>query len=232
MEYHYTKRILERYVGRECSVLEIGCGTGYYGVHLSGRCKAYHGIDISPGNINVFSEKIEQMGLGSVTAAVGDATDMASIGNEQYDIVLTLGPMYHLPPGERDRVFENSKRVCKAGGILLFAYINKLGVYLGSCIRRPDVYPNGQKNQSILREGIDDSRESMYWFTMPEEMEDATMAHGLCVFENLGVDYTLAPSTPDMGEAQKAAWADMIAIMCQSKSCAGFANHAVMVCRK
>lgn len=225
-EFYYTKRLLDKYIRPGQSVLELGCGTGYYGLHLAGRAQ-YTGIDIAPGNIARFEEEIKARNLQGVKALVGDAACLPPL--PLFDAVLTLGPMYHLPPEERDLVFAESKRVCKPGGLLFYAYINKAGVYLPGCLRS-DAYPNRQKNQTLLHEGIDDTRENIYYFTMPEEMLSAARRFSLTVLENRGLDFALLPlpASPE----QQAALDELSDFLHAHPSCAGLSNHALMVCRK
>jgi len=117
MEYKYTKKILDRYIPTEASVLEIGCGTGYYGIYLSDKCKKYTGLDITPGNIALFRDKIIERSLANVETVIGDATDLSGFDDDSFDVVLTFGPIYHLPPEESKIAFAESKRVCKKNGI-------------------------------------------------------------------------------------------------------------------
>lgn len=232
MEYKHTKRIIDKYVSKESEVIEVGCGTGYYGIYLADKCLRYTGLDISPGNIRRFQSKIKNLGFMNLNGIVGDATSMSEIDSESYDVVLTLGPVYHLPPSEKELVFAESKRICKKNGIILFAYITKVGVYLGRCLSEPQKYPNKSKNRSILKDGIDDSRDNVYWFISPEEMENTAMNHGLSILQNLGVDFVFIPEMYSMITENKDSWEELIDYMCSSSSCTGFANHAVMVCRK
>ncbi len=60
LEFHFTKKLLEKYVSKQSKVVEIGCGTGYYRMFLSDKCKEYTGIDLIPENLEVFNEKIEK----------------------------------------------------------------------------------------------------------------------------------------------------------------------------
>ena len=41
-------------------VLELGCGTGYYGMYFADMCAEYTGIDITPENIEIFNRKIKE----------------------------------------------------------------------------------------------------------------------------------------------------------------------------
>ena len=125
-----------------------------------------------------------------------------------------------------------SKRVCKENGIIIYAYINKIGVYIGSCLKHADLYPNISKNKSILRDGIDETREDIYWFSTPEDMEETALECNLKVLENLGVDFTFMPQLLNDEIDRKEAKEEFLDFLCESESCTGFANHALMVCKK
>jgi ubiquinone/menaquinone biosynthesis C-methylase UbiE len=125
LEFHFTKKLLEEFVTKQSKVIEIGCGTGYYGMYLHDKCKEYMGVDLTPENIELFNEKIEKEKINNITAMVGDATNLLGINENEFDVVLVFGPMYHLPPEERDMVFEESKRICKRDGIIMYAYQGK-----------------------------------------------------------------------------------------------------------
>lgn len=232
MEFMYTKKLLDRYIPLDAKVLETGCGTGYYGLYLYGRCENYTGVDITPGNINVFQEKIKNLQLENIQALVGDATYLAGFEDESFDVVLAFGPMYHLPPKEQELVLAESYRVLKPGGIAMFAYITKIGVYLDQCIHQNAVYPNLEKNNAVLTQGIDNTRDDIYWFLMPEEIAEKACSHGFIIAENLGVDFTFMPDMFSLVGERKTAWLELTDKMSQSPSCTGFANHAVLVCRK
>ena len=80
---------------------------------LLDKCKTYKGIDITPEHIELFNEKVRKANIKNITAEIGDATNLRNVENDEYDIVLVLGPMYHLPKNERNLVFLEAKRVCK-----------------------------------------------------------------------------------------------------------------------
>src|SRR5690554_988182 len=79
MEFYHTKKLLNEYINEDTCVAEIGCGTGYYGIYLADKCNCYYGVDIVPGNIHIFKEKIKKHNLTNVIAEVGDATDLFNI---------------------------------------------------------------------------------------------------------------------------------------------------------
>jgi SAM-dependent methyltransferase len=189
------------------------------------------GIDISPENINAFKSKIVEKNLANVQAEVGDATKL-SVVNNTYDVVLVLGPMYHLPPDERELVFEESKRICKKDGIIAYAYINKVGAYLAGCFMAPNMYPSAKVNEFVLDKGNDDTHPDVFFLTMPEDMGKTAKNHGLNVLENVGIDFSFGTNIINaMTEEQLKAWMVLSDFMSVSPSCIGVSNHALLICK-
>lgn len=235
LEFHYTKKHLETFITPRSAVIELGCGTGYYGLHFAEQCKTYTGIDLTPENIALFKENIQRKGLQNVTAQVGDATHLTGIPDHRFDVVLCLGPMYHLPPEEREFVFAECKRICKEGGIAAFSYINKVGVYIGACVhdQAREIYPNEQANHCVLQCGKDDLRPELFFYTMPEEMEQTAAQYGFRKLKNLGTDFFVAMSIVEqMDEAKFQLMRPLLDQMANHESCTGMSNHALLICKK
>jgi SAM-dependent methyltransferase len=232
LEFHYTKKHLEGLIKKTDRVLEVGCATGHYGLHYSDQCKEYVGIDIVPSHIEIFDKKIIGHQLDNVFCSVGDATNLAGIPDTSFDVVLCLGPMYHLSPAERELAFAECARVCKNGGVLAFAYINKIGVYAGACIR--DIrYPNRLANRCVLENGTDDLRPDTFFFTTPEEINIVAAKYGLRKIKNLGTDFFVTMNIVDsMSDEQFELMCPLYDQMTSHESCTGMSNHALLVCRK
>lgn len=233
LEFHYTKKHLEGFIKPNDRVLEVGCGTGYYGLYFADQCSAYHGVDIVPLHIELFEHAIKERALANVTCELGDATSLDTIDDGSYDVVLCLGPLYHLPEHERELVVSECKRVCKSGGILAFAYINKIGVYAGACIYDRVNYPNEKANESVLIKGQDDVRPDIFYFTTPEEMSSVAQKHSLSVIKNLGTDFFIALGIVNtMTDEQFELMRPLYDQMATHESCTGLSNHALILCRK
>lgn len=231
-EFYYTVKHIGEYITKDTTVLEIGCGTGYYGMVFSGQCKEYLGIDITPENISIFKEKIQNGMIENVRAQVGDATDLSSIPDGSFNVVLCLGPLYHLPPEERELVFAECERVCKKQGIAVFAYINKAGVYAGACVFG-NFYPNEKANEMVLGLGKDDMRPDLFFYTMPEEMETAAKKHGFFKIKNLGTDFFIFMNVINgMSDEKFELLKPLLDQMTSYESCTGMSNHAILICKK
>lgn len=183
LEFYYTKKHLEGMITKDSKILEVGCATGHYGIYYSNKCKEYVGVDIVQSHIEIFNQKIAENKIKNVSCQVGDATNLTNIPDNSFDIVLCLGPMYHLLSEERELAFIEAIRVCKSGGLLAFAYINKIGVYAGACVHDDEyyrkTYPNENANKFILTRGTDDLKPETFFFTTPEDMNITAEQYGL-----------------------------------------------------
>jgi len=233
LEFHYTKKILDGYIMPDSSIIELGCGGGYYGIYFADKCAKYVGVDITPENIAVFDEKIKMSGFYNVRASVGDAANLYNIANNSFDVVLCLGPMYHLPPEERELVFEECKRIAMPGALLAFAYISAMGAYLKAALMLPDRYPNKETNEYVLKKGTDDQKHGLFFYATPEKMAGSAKAHGLEVIKNAGVDFTFNDNIiNNMDDEKFEAWLELTDYMVENEGCAGLANHSLLICRK
>lgn len=92
LEFYYTKKHLEGLIGKDGSILELGCATGHYGFYFADKCREYLGIDIVPSHIRLFQQKIDASGLKNISCRIGDATQLKRIEANHFDAVLCLGP--------------------------------------------------------------------------------------------------------------------------------------------
>ena len=234
LEFHYTKKHMDKFITPDTCVLEIGCATGYYGMYFADKCKEYDGVDLFPPHIEIFKQKIIDNKLTNVSCQVGDGTNLENIPDSSFDVVLCLGPMYHLPPEERELVFAECKRVCKPDGVTAFAYINKVGVYAGACVQDDwrHIYPNAATNEYVFEKGTDDERPGLFYFTMPEEMEIAAARHGFTKIKNLATNFMFTMKiVNDMDDERFEVMRPLYDQMTNYESYTGMSDHALLICQ-
>ena len=235
IEFHYTKKLLSKYISSGSNVIELGCATGYYGLFFADLCSHYTGVDISPDNISIFNEQLISKGISNIHAVVGDATDLSEFADNSFDVVLCLGPMYHLPHKERLKVFDECSRIARSNAILAFAYMNRIGVYAGACVNdnSRDKYPNMTTNKYVFEYSTDDERPGTFLFTSPEEMEDDAKQKDFEVLKNCGLDFFFASNAIDIMDDEKFnCYLELADRMSESRSCVGLSSHALLICRK
>lgn len=234
MEFIYTKKALDAYINSEKRVVEIGCGGGYYLMHYAPKCKEYQGIDLSSVNIEIAREQIAEGGLTNASAEVGDATNLVGIADATYDVVLCLGPLYHLKPADREKCISECKRICASGGIIVFAFINKIGAIAkyGAGDSWQDVL-TPSIGESVMKYGSDAKNWNVFYFTMPEEILEATAKQGLKYIRMTGVDFLILEETIEtFTEEQRRIWFQFADMVADSEYATALSNHALLICQK
>ena len=90
-------------------------------------------------NIEIF--KANTKDNEKVNIHQGDAVDLKNIKDNQYDITLLLGPMYHLyTDAERKAAISEAIRVTKKGGIVFAAYCNNDMTVYQFCFSQGNIY--------------------------------------------------------------------------------------------
>ena len=121
-----TKEIIERFLTKQgLNILDVGGGAGFYSFWLARLGHHVSLVDLTPRNIELAGEYAKQHQLSLLTCETGDATNL-NFKDDQFDIVLLLGPLYHLTEEqERIKALSEARRVLKPGGILLAAIISR-----------------------------------------------------------------------------------------------------------
>jgi len=93
-----TCRYLERYIAAGAVIAEVGVGGGHYSEFLASRDCSLYLIDVSQGLLEVAAARLRAAGLGKRILDVrhGSATSLSHFPNACCDVVLLLGPLYHL----------------------------------------------------------------------------------------------------------------------------------------
>jgi ubiquinone/menaquinone biosynthesis C-methylase UbiE len=124
IEMETTRRMLARWIPPGASVAEIGVGGGHYTEWLVRHGCRVHLVDISRRLLETVAAKIPSGLLGMTRAS---ATDLSALKSSGFDIVLLMGPLYHLLAlEERRRAVAESARLLKRGGVLFAPGINRL----------------------------------------------------------------------------------------------------------
>ncbi|WP_328616309.1 class I SAM-dependent methyltransferase [Amycolatopsis sp. NBC_00355] len=119
LEYLRTRELLRRFLPGRARVLDVGGGTGVHAAWLAGDGHPVDLIDVVPSHVDTAAA------LPGVTARIGDARHLPA-ADETYDVVLLLGPLYHLIDAEdRARALAEARRVLRPGGLLAAAGISR-----------------------------------------------------------------------------------------------------------
>lgn len=134
VEFLTTMRYIERFIRPGDRVLEIGAGTGRYSHALARQGYAVDAVELVEHNIEVFRQNT--LPEENVRIVQGNALDLSAFPDRTYDIVLLLGPLYHLYNNEDKRqALLEAIRVTKKGGVVFAAYVISDGCLLEMAFR-------------------------------------------------------------------------------------------------
>jgi len=137
IEYAITARYLRRYVPDRVVVADIGVGGGQYSALLVRRGCRVHLADVSQHLLDTVATRFRTQDLSDHIASIqrASATDLSHLPDESCDVVLLLGPLYHLMTAQdRQRAVGEAARILRPRGLVFAAGINLL-TYLRDVIR-------------------------------------------------------------------------------------------------
>jgi SAM-dependent methyltransferase len=157
LEHDITWRYLDTYLPSEGSILEIGCGAGTITIGLVRRGYDVTAVDFSPNMIELCERRMSDEGLEKgARFSVKDARNLGDIGNESFDAVLMMGPLYHLVLREdREAALGEAFNCLRPGAILFSSFISRYGIWGDVMKKTPETIENQIEVRSVLDEGRD-----------------------------------------------------------------------------
>jgi SAM-dependent methyltransferase len=158
-ESHEIPKLLQ--LSSSSSVLEVGCGSGGYAVHLAKRIRCQVvGLDINAEGVRNAKALAEKDKLGArVKFEQCDVSQRLPIEDNAFDAIYSNDVLCHVP--RRSQVLSDLRRVLKPGGRLLFSD----ALIIGGLLSHEEI---------ATRSSI-----GMYFFSPPGENERLMKQSGL-----------------------------------------------------
>lgn len=123
IEFYRTREILSRYIKGKNTIYDIGGGIGIYSAWLAKRGNDVHLLELSDASVQYAKKNL--MKDCEFFAEIGDAKKVDR-ENSSADVVLLMGPLYHLQNSvDRNFALNEAYRVLKKGGLLVVSGISK-----------------------------------------------------------------------------------------------------------
>lgn len=239
IEFVTTVHVFDELLKGKRKVLDCAAGTGIYAFYLAEKGYDVTATDITPRHVAYMKQVIKEKNY-NVKTAVMDAVDMSRFEDETFDVVLNMGPFYHLMEEEqRQKCLHESIRVLKKGGLLLTAYIPRFYLYQFAAFMNAE-YLDEKFYEQIIDTGVLHAEdEKCFWtdtyYASMEEMERLYRQNELLLVDHFAQD-GLAPLMKDIvdqwSEEQFQIWCDYHYKVCREKSTLGVSNHVMIVGKK
>lgn len=220
-------------------ILDCAAGTGAYAFYLADKGHNLTATDITPRHIKIINEQLKYKKY-SMETKVLDATDMSCFKDESFDVVLNMGPFYHLTDDiSRNKCLSESIRVLKKGGYLIIAYIPRL--FLNQMIVMSDnKYLDDKLLYQIRDTGVllhDDPK--CFWtdtyYSSYDEMQKLYKDNDIECIDHFAQD-GLAPlfhnKVDQWSDEQFETWFKYHLSICSEKSIIDMSNHVIIIGKK
>ena len=135
VEFYRSKEIISQYINGKSVIYDIGGGIGRYSSWLAEQGHDVTMVEYAPTAVDYAKKNMTT----PYKAEVGDARDI-HLPDDSADVVLLMGPLYHLQnKAERTKALNEAYRVLKPGGLLIATGISKFS----STTWALSVYGNG-----------------------------------------------------------------------------------------
>lgn len=228
VEFLTTTHYIERYLKPGAKILDVGAGAGEYSLYFARKGYEVCALELTDSNIQAFEKKLTAE--DSVNLVQGNAIDLGRYEDDSFDVVLVLGPLYHLHSEEdRQTCIAEAKRVCKKDGILFFAFIANDMVILTEFMYRPDYFLEGDYNKETF-----ELNDFPFVFHTVPECRQMLQKGGLSILHEVasdGVSELLDQKINALDEQSYAQFLRYHLYTCEKPEFLGMSNHLLFVCQ-
>lgn len=87
---------MQKYIPNHAKVHDIGGGPGQYALYLSQEGHDVSLLELSSHNIEVANRKQQELGISLTLCEKANALQLEKYEDEVYNVILLMGPLYHL----------------------------------------------------------------------------------------------------------------------------------------
>lgn len=182
VEFYTNVRAIEAALFPGARILDIGAGAGEYSLYFAKQGYDVTAVELAPANVEAFRAKISPE--HPVRLLQGTALDLSDFSDCSFDVVLLMGPLYHLlEAADRDRAILEAKRVCAKNGFIFFAFISNDMVILTELSYRPRFFTENSYDHDTFK--VEDF--PFVFFTL-DQMREMLCRNGIAIRREIASD--------------------------------------------
>ena len=230
IEFYTTVRQIEKHLKPGMKILDLGAGTGEYSLYFAEKGYEVTSVELVEKHVKRIKEKKKQS--MNLNIYQGNALDLSEYEDNGYDIVLCLGPLYHLEDRKDQlKCIEEVKRVCKKDGIMFFAFINNDMVIVTQTIcYEPDYLVSGEYNRQTFK-----VKDFPFVFATVQQARELLQTSGLKILAEIaadGLSELLAEKINNMDDESYQLWLNYHYYYSEKPELLGASNHLLFAARK
>ncbi|XP_014553276.1 hypothetical protein COCVIDRAFT_108130 [Bipolaris victoriae FI3] len=250
LEFEVTKRVINSCLStlglRRAKILDIGGGPGRYAITLANQGHQVTLNDLSEKNLDIARKNAEKEAVHLNAIIHANALDipqhpLLKTSHASFDIVLCLGPLYHLTaPADRACVIRNCIEMAKPGGYILLAYVTIYAHLRDLAVREPARLAREWQFYSQYLQSGEYTRNPA---TASFHVQPAGLLDEFAAFRGeVGMERVVgcegflgsggAKGFAGLSEGEMERWVDVVMLSAERVETSGCADHLVVVLRK
>jgi 2-polyprenyl-3-methyl-5-hydroxy-6-metoxy-1,4-benzoquinol methylase len=241
LEFEITKRYLDKYILNQSKILDIGGGPGRYSFYLKTKGHFVSLLDLSSQNIAYAKSQAKELSIELDDYRQANVLELGFIEKESFDVVLCLGPLYHLTNKEDQvKAINECLRVLKQNGIIYISFISKFAQAVSLINKEPEKILEWRNYfEQVMETGINkgdidlDFTDSFFFY--PNEIETLMENFPLKKISISGVEGLFAQSEEKLKKLDRRAleeWIDYTFKFSTHPSVLGACQHILYIGNK
>ena len=238
-EFIITMHYLHKYLAHGFKVADVGAGGGVYTKALADEGYNVDAVELTPEYVNQMKE--EFTGNEHIRVFEGNAKDLHFLNDNEYDLVLMMGPIYSMKDFEdRKRACKEAFRIAKPGAPVFIAFCLQDAPLIHEIFMSEDPASEitciGYDREKALVTDNTGSSRLLDTISVVDELIDAVCkdndAQKVCRFAQDGISQIISSHVNSMSEKSYAEWIRYLIATAERADLMGFSDHIVQVLRK
>ena len=229
VEFITTVHYIEKYLKKGDKILDVGAGAGEYSLYFARKGFEISALELADTNIAAFKKKLTPD--DKIDLVQGNALDLSRYADKSFDIVLLLGPLYHLHnDADKLKCISEAKRVCKDGGKIFFAFISNDFVFLTEFGYDVHYFCNGDYDKETFR-----LNDFPFVFHTVDAARTILKKGGIKLIHEIasdGASELLAAKINEMSDEDYAQYLRYHFYICEKPELLGMTNHLLFIGEK
>jgi 2-polyprenyl-3-methyl-5-hydroxy-6-metoxy-1,4-benzoquinol methylase len=240
VEFQVTMRALTEFLPAEpAQLIDIGGGPGRYAITLAQRGYRVTLVDLSSGNLELAMQKAAEAGVKLDAFVHANVLDLSGFAEASFDVVLLLGPLYHLHKLEdRQTALRQARHLLKPGGLIFTSVITRFASFRDAAVHGYSyVLDDPAYSEKLLATGVHDNGDGFTdaYFAHPDEVVPLGESAGFTPLRLMGCEGILAGHEEYVNSLTGTAhdiWSDFNYRMAQEPCLLGASDHLLYIGRK
>lgn len=239
IEFDTTVNMLSSFTESASKMTELGAATGRYSLYYANKGLSVTAVELVPELVQQLNANAKLQSL-ELEVYEANATNVSFIPDDSQDVVLILGPLYHIQTlQDRESVLAEAHRILKPNGIIAVAYISRYFVAgllakMSDCLVIPEVLSELNESGLVTSLHVDPFFRTGY-FATPSEVENLAQQSGFAIETHIATDgfvRYIGQEVNRLNEEQYQAWLKYHLSTCSEPSLLGSSNHGLVIAKK